>query len=395
MKRAGVRFGPLIGSLLFLMIFVSVVAPNLVTENSENQIVRGVTNSPSVPANLSIRTPTNAAPQRPISTATPEPLAIATATPTPFAIPTPTETPAPTPTPTPTPAPILLSLETILNEYDSNKVRANTRLRYLENGHSPVSTSGYVSYIDELYVDITPAKDDYSAQDLRCYYADTRAALHLSKGQSVSFTGKIRGTDRFSSSVHMYTCDFEGLTLDKHPTISSQELRGNVVEVFCLSGSLFSFSQKGTGILIDAEEGVILTVHHVVADENECKNIEVKVPGIESGVPAMTIRHCASIDRARLSIAPEYLANLHLQPVYRASAPAQIDQEVFFWGYGPGELRMETGIVKEVFGSQIVTDAYAVPGDSGSPVFDRNGHLLGTVSRSNRSDRAAFSGDEC
>ena len=56
---------------------------------------------------------------------------------------------------------------------------------------------------------------------------------------------------------------------------------------------------------------------------------------------------------------------------------------------------MGTGIVKNVQREDIITEAYAVPGDSGSPVFDEYGHLLGTMSRSNRSDRAVFTGSEC
>ena len=193
----------------------------------------------------------------------------------------------------------------------------------------------------------------------------------------------------------MFACEFEGIQLEANPIVLAQKLRTNVVQVSCLSGSIFSTGYKGTGVIIDAEEGIILTVHHVIADENECDAIEVELPGIESRMPATTVKHCASIDRARLRISPQALSSLTLQPIYRAAAPAQTDQEIYFWGYGLGELRMETGIVKAVQGKNIVSDAYAVPGDSGSPVFDENGHLLGTMSRSNRSDRAVFTGDEC
>ena len=306
-----------------------------------------------------------------------------------------TPTPAPIPTATSTPVLIQMELAELLDEYDQNKVRANSRLRYQENGEIPVSTSGYISEIEELYVVVTPTQEQFLSPELHCYYADTRAALHLTKGQRVSVTGRVRGTDGYSSNVHMYLCEIEEIQLEKSPTVSAQELRNNVVQVFCLKGTIFTRGYKGTGIIMDAEEGIVLTVHHVVADENDCEKIEVEVPGIESRIPATTVKHCASIDRARLRISPQVLSGLSLQSIYRAAAPAHADQEIFFWGYGPGELRMGTGIVKDVFGENIVTDAYAVPGDSGSPVFDENGHLLGTMSRSNRSDRAVFTGDEC
>ena len=317
---------------------------------------------------------------------------VSTPKPMPALVPTWTRTP---PTATPTPIPIQMELTDLLNEYDQNKVRANSRLRYRENGKLPVSTSGYVSEVEEGYVTITPARKQYSFQGLYCYYADTRAALQLTKGQLVSVTGNVRGTDGYSSRVYMFACEFEGMQLEKNPTVTAQALRTNIVQVFCFSGPNFSSGYKGTGVIIDAEEGIVLTVHHVIADENECVKIEVELPGIESRVSATTVKHCASIDRARIRISPQVLAGLSLQPVYRAAAPAQTDQEIYFWGYGPGELRMGTGIVKDVQGKNIVTDAYAVPGDSGSPVFDENGHFLGTMSGSNRSDRAVFTGDEC
>lgn len=304
-------------------------------------------------------------------------------------------TSTPVPTATPTPAPIQIGLKELLGEYDQNKVRANTRLRYQENSKIPVSTSGYVDEVEESYVVLTPSQERYSSERLYCYYADTRAALQVTKGQLVSVTGRVRGEDGYSSRVYMFACEFEGIELDQNPRVSAQALRQNAVQVFCVSDSIFSPSYKGTGVIIDAEEGLILTVHHVVADENECKAVEVELPGIEDRVLATTVKHCASIDRARLRVSPQALSGLSLQPIYRSTAPAQADQGIYFWGYGPGELRMGIGIVIDVVREDIITDAYAVPGDSGSPVFDEFGHLLGTMSRSNRSDRAVFTGDEC
>ena len=327
---------------------------------------------------------------------TPQPVRTSRPATTPIASPTSSSTPAPILASTPTAIPIRLTLTELFDEYEENKVRANSRLRYQENGNIPVSTSGYVYQVEDLYAVIAPTRDEYPSRDMRCYYADTRNALHLSKWQSVSITGRVRGIDGFSSSVGIYSCEFDGIVLDSNPTVSAQDLRGNIVQVFCtIDVIIFTFAQKGTGIIIDTEKGIVLTVHHVVADENECQKIEVEVPGIEGRVPATTVRHCASIDRARLQIPSTHLAGLSLRPIFRASAPAQVDQQIYFWGYGPGELRMQTGIVNDVFGSQIVTDAYAVPGDSGAPVFNEDGHLLGTVSSGNRSDRSVFTGEEC
>ena len=119
----------------------------------------------------------------------------------------------PPPIPTPTPMPIQVELTELLDEYDQNKVRANTRLRYQENGKIPISTSGYVDEVEELYVIITPPQEQYSSQKLYCYYSDTRAALHLTKGQLVSVTGRVRADDGYSNRVYMFACEFGGIGL--------------------------------------------------------------------------------------------------------------------------------------------------------------------------------------
>ena len=376
LKWTGIGCGGLIGLFVLLMI-IGIIASATEVDEEVN---------PSVEKTVPERTND--------SEVTPPSAGIPEAVPTPTLEPTvvPTSTPVPTATPHP---PIQVELRDLLEEYDQNKVRANSRLRYQENGGVPVSTSGYVDEVEELFVVITPSQERFSSERLYCYYSDVRAALELTKGHFVSVTGRVRGDDGYSSRIYMFACEFEGMELDKNPPILAEELRQNAVRVFCKTGSIFSAGYQGTGVVIDGDEGIILTVHHVVADENECERIEVELPGVEEPVPAETVKHCASIDRARLRISPQVLSRLSLRPIHRSSAPAHTDQEIYFWGYGPGELRKETGMVMDVFGEDVVVDAYAVPGDSGAPVFDEYGHLLGTMSRSNRSDRAVFTGDEC
>ncbi len=380
------------GGFFALFVMLAIIGAIIGTED-EN----GTPNVNAVPDPTITVGATAAESPSPRLTATPIPsqTPIPTATHSPTQTPVPTATPTPTPTATPTPTPIQLGLSEFLKEYYQNKVRANARFRYLENGRSPVSTSGFVNEIEEHYVIITPSRGEFWSQGLYCYYADTRAALQLTRGERVSVTGRVSGDLGYSTRIHMFGCEFEGMELEMNPSVSIQELRGNVVEVLCTSDSVFSSGWRGTGIIIDAEEGLVLTVHHIVSDKNECKTIEVMLQGNVSRTSATPVKHCASIDRAWLRVSPEALSGLSLQSIHRAPAPAQTDQEIYFWGYGTGELRLESGVVKDVLLGDVVTDAYAVPGDSGSPVFDEKGHLLGTMSRGNRSDRAVFTEDEC
>ena len=321
-----------------------------------------------------------------------------TSTPTPTLTPTPTATPIPTATPTR--PPMVMQIDALLNEYTENKVRANARLRYQENGKIPVTFSGYVSEVDELHVDIQPRQlnRELSYRGVNCYYSNVKAALHLDKGQLITITGKISGEDDYSTRIAIFDCEIKGFSFPTLPIFHAQVVRKNTVEVFCTAQSLFGTTlyKKGTGVIIDPSAGLILTVHHVIDDD--CEKIEVEIPGRAERVPASIDKHCASIDRAHLRIPPRALTGLAIQPIYRAAAPAQVDQEMYFWGFGTGELRLETGVVTSVssiWGDSTSTDAHAIPGDSGSPVYNEYGHLLGTMSRSNSSDRAVYTGKQC
>ncbi len=385
------------GGLVALIVLLAIIG-TIVGGTDENLPTERVANEPESAGTSTVVTRPTPAPTvapTPMPTTTP----IATPVPTPTPAPTQIPTPTPRPTPPPAPEPIEVEITDILHEYDQNKVRANSRLRYLENGKIPVSTSGFVSEIEELHVTLSPTKERSLLsfqEEITCYYADTRVALLLTKGQSVSVIGKIGGEGNVFGGVSMYGCEFQEIELEENPYVPAAAIRDNVVQVLCVRHGLFSSSgYTGTGLIIKPEEGIIFTVHHVVTDENECDEIEVEISGSEEGIPASVIKHCGSIDRALLRVSPEKLLGLALQPIYRAAAPAQADQEVYFWGHGSDELRMETGIVTTHLGEFTATDAYAVKGDSGAPVFDENGHLLGTMSRSNLSDISMYTGDEC
>ena len=313
-------------------------------------------------------------------------------------------TPTPLPTATPKPTPIVLGIDELLNEYTNNKVRANARLRYQENGKFPVSTSGYISKVEELYVGVSPEQSNWdvsSYQGINCYYSNVEAALRIDKGQFVIITGKVSGEDKYPEydRIAMFDCEIEGLSLPKPPAIPSWVVRENTVQVFCISPLfIVSRSYRGTGVILDPQEGTILTVYHVISDDSHdkiCESIEVEVPGLVLRIPASVSKHCASIDRAHLSVSPEALAALDIQPLHLATAPAQIDQEVYFWGFGTGQLRLETGLVERIREEKTLVDAYGVPGDSGSPVFNEYGHWLGTMSQGNTSDIAVFTGSRC
>ena len=335
-----------------------------------------------------------------ITSPTPNPTPESTSTPAPTATPTSTPIPTPTPTPRPTPVPLVFQLSALLIHYEDNKVYANSQFRFLQNGNRPLMVTGFVSEIEALYVSIAESASAPSYTDgLKCYYEDTREALHLSKGQQVTLTGRVRGVEY--GDIVMYQCDILEVHLDKNPQYQAHQVRGSVVRVFCIpsesvSSLFFGLRQyQGTGIVVDNAEGIVLTAHHVVEDANGCERVEIEPLSGERRIVVTVEEHCASIDRGHLLIPAEARGLFIDQQVYFASAPPQVDQQAYFWAYGSEGLRLEEGIVESSFGEQFTLSAYAVAGDSGSPVFNEYGHLLGILTRSNFSDRAVFYGGEC
>ncbi len=350
----------------------------------------------AVGSNRTVTTPT----PRPSPDTAPTPvvvpaLVLTPPTPLPTATPTPVPTPTATPTPTPTPIPLRFDLKELLGEYEKNKVLANTKYRYIENGGRAVTVSGIVTDVEDLHVSLGRGGGSWSFDGVRCYYSDTRAALRLSKGQEVTVTGRIRGQEL--GDIVMFQCEVAGVRLDKPPTARPDQVRNNVVVVYCYLPTSEEFQwYYGTGVLLDNKQGTVLTAHHIVEDDNECTQVEVSSPEGTVRMAATVVKHCASIDKAILQIPPNHPALSEAVRIYPATAPAQEDQDVYFWAFGTEILRMEKGIVDGVFmGGDVTMKAHSVRGDSGSPVFNEHGNLLGIMKSSNRSDVAAFNGGSC
>ena len=253
-----------------------------------------------------------------------------------------------------------------------------------------------------MFVSIGANTDDWIPDVAKCYYSDTREALHLSKGQRVTIVGRVSGESY--GDIVMFQCDVLDVHLENNPALQPHQVRQNAVEVFCIPpeslGSVFFGLRQyqGTGVILDSELGIVLTAHHVVQEENECERIEIELYMESSRIVVDLEKHCASMDRAVLRIPANDRAFLKLPKLFRSSAPAHIDQEIYFWGYGTGTLRLEKGVVEDTsfYRAETVSIvAHAVEGDSGSPVFDEYGHLVGILTRGNKSDRASFIGGKC
>ncbi|MYE54518.1 MAG: trypsin-like peptidase domain-containing protein [Chloroflexi bacterium] len=213
----------------------------------------------------------------------------------------------------------------------------------------------------------------------------------------------------------MFHCEIDGLEFDNSPTISANDLRANTVQIYCIrldANNRATLRSGGTGVIMSPDTGIILTNHHVITykddrspHDKDCDQIHVRVQGLRNILQATLVKHCATIDRARIRIIDTTtLTELRLPTISRATAPAQRDQEIYYWGYGGDTFRYEikqnppelkTGVVQTISWDDVIVDVFGKPGDSGSPVYNEYGHLLGTMYAGNSSDRGVFTGDLC
>ena len=132
----------------------------------------------------------------------------------------------------------------------------------------------------------------------------------------------------------------------------------------------------GTGFFVSSD-GEILTNNHVVAG---CRNLTIK-----GGLPVQVISRNPASDLAlvKAEIKPDQIA------VFRSGTSPKVGDTVVTFGFPlPGLLSSEgnvsTGVLSATTGLQndirfVQISAPVQPGNSGGPVFDTSGHVVGVV----------------
>jgi hypothetical protein len=132
----------------------------------------------------------------------------------------------------------------------------------------------------------------------------------------------------------------------------------------------------GTGFFVSSD-GEILTNNHVVAG---CRNLTIK-----GGQPVQVMSRDVASDLAlvKAEIKPDQIA------VFRSGTSPRVGDTVVTFGFPlPGVLSSEgnvsTGVLSATTGLQndirfVQISAPVQPGNSGGPVFDTSGHVIGVV----------------
>ncbi len=140
-----------------------------------------------------------------------------------------------------------------------------------------------------------------------------------------------------------------------------------------------TYKVGGTGFLIDTR-GYLVTNAHVVKD---AKTIIVQNKGQE--YKAILVRNDAERDLAILKIQDDEFKEIGTLPYGFKRSGAELGEQIFTLGYprdevvyGEGYLSASTGYNGDTLSCQIAVAAN--PGNSGGPVFNKNGEVVGILS---------------
>jgi serine protease Do len=148
---------------------------------------------------------------------------------------------------------------------------------------------------------------------------------------------------------------------------------------------LQSGDEAGTGYLIDADRGYVITAAHVI--EASLKDPSVPISGInpEAGRKTYRLRHVRNlksqnIDIALLQLVPSG-AMSGVVPLDIALRPPRPSRPAYVFGYPRGETAISQQPADYVQGNDdgtMTVKQAAFPGDSGSPLIDDTGKVVGT-----------------
>lgn len=185
---------------------------------------------------------------------------------------------------------------------------------------------------------------------------------------------------------------------------SSEERKGNSVtfdaaDLFGSSSSdSFEASGSGSGFAV-SEDGLIATCYHVVSEARA-----IRVRGIngdfEKTYAARVIAQDRNNDLALLQITDDDFGSIKGIPYQFLDRNAEVGEDVFALGYPlralmGDEIKLTNGIVSSKSGYQGDITSYQIsvavqPGNSGCPLFDRDGRIVGIVNARLAVESAAY-----
>lgn len=227
-----------------------------------------------------------------------------------------------------------------------------------------------------IYLDGANLYDDWAEGEIKCFLSET-ATPNVFKGRWLMLDKSTNNDCYITFSNNIMQIRLEG-EIDSYiklfPTTANQQ------------GSSTN-EWSGTGFAL--KNGYIATNYHVV---DGAKNISVLgINGdFNSSYSATVIGVDKNNDLALLKISDSAFSGFGMIPYSISSSSSEVGEEVFVLGYPltstmGDEIKLTTGIISSKTGFQGDVALYQIsapiqPGNSGGPLFDKKGNVIGVVS---------------
>lgn len=218
---------------------------------------------------------------------------------------------------------------------------------------------------------------------------EVKAILRPTVSKSIYKADWFMGNKTVSSAV----ITFEGATMKLHTDANNSD----DVFVRMSGGTQFddanTYSEKWSGTGFALKGGFVLTNYHVV-DEANVINVYGIGGDFSNGVKATVIGSDKSNDLALLKISGSVPVSFNSIPYGFKSKIADVGEDVYVLGYPltatmGEEVKLTNGIISAKTGfdgdvSQYQISAPVQPGNSGGPLIDYNGNVIGVVCAKHR-----------
>jgi S1-C subfamily serine protease len=175
--------------------------------------------------------------------------------------------------------------------------------------------------------------------------------------------------------------------LKRSVEISGIKIRPNEDDISKLTKSTAKSKSSGTCFAI-SQEGILVTNYHVIKDANKI-NIKGVNGNFSLSYNAKVLLSDKNNDLAIVKIEDENFAGIKSIPYTIKTTAGKTGENIFVLGYPlratmGDEIKLSNGIISSKTGFQGDVSTYQIsapvqPGNSGGPLFDNQGHLIGII----------------
>ncbi len=227
-----------------------------------------------------------------------------------------------------------------------------------------------------IYLDGANLYDDWTEGEIKCFLSET-ATPNIFKGKWLMLDKSVNNDCYITFSTNLMQIRLENKLdnyLKLYPTAVSQQTSE-------------TNDWSGTGFAL--KNGYIVTNYHVIEGANSITVQGVK-GNFDNSYNVTVVGTDKNNDLALLKISDASFTGFGAIPYSISSTTSEVGEEIFVLGYPltstmGDEIKLTTGIISSKTGFHGDVSLYQIsapiqPGNSGGPLFDKKGNIIGVVS---------------